>query len=225
MDRKRILVSGGGIAGLTLAIELKRRGFEPLAIEHEPGLAIRYGASLAALDDRGDAVYARFEDAGEDAFALVIGADGLHSRVRELAFGPEGGFARFLGLHIAAFHVPSAGFPIGRKIKLYEEADHFAFLYPLSETQLDATFCFRHAAMTAPHHDRIGFLREEFRNTGWITRDIVAAYPGGEPIYFDSVTQIEMRHWYKGRIALIGDACGCLTLLAGQDSHMAMAGA
>jgi 2-polyprenyl-6-methoxyphenol hydroxylase-like FAD-dependent oxidoreductase len=308
MDRKRILISGGGIAGLTLGIELKRRGFEPLVIEHEPGLRgegymmdfsgsgwdvasrmgltealravrypiddlefvgadgesyarypvarirraldnkyvylrrpdlerilagraretgveIRYGTSLAALDDRGDAAYVRFDDGGEDAFALVVDADGLHSRVRELAFGPERDFARFLGLYVAAFHVPSAGFSIGRAVKLYEETDHFAFLYPLSESRLDATFCFRHAAMDIPHNDRIGLLRQEFRNGGWITRDIINAYPGKEPVYFDSVTQIEMRAWHKGRVALVGDACGCLTLLAGQGSHMAMAGA
>ena len=307
MDEKRILISGGGIAGLTCAIELKRRGLNPLLIEREPalraegymmdffgsgwdvasrmgltealravrypidelefvdadgasyarypvervrraldnkyvylrrpdlerilterarevGIDIRYGTSLAALDDRGDGVDVRFEDGGEDDFALVVGADGVHSRVRELAFGPEAQFARFLGLYVAAFHVPSAGFAIGREVKLYEEPDHFAFLYPLSETQLDATLCFRHAEMKIPHTDRIGFLREEFRNGGWITRDVIKAYPGEEPIYFDSVTQI-VTQWHKGRVALIGDACGCLTLLAGQGSHMAMAGA
>ena len=48
--------------------------------------------------------------------------------------------------------------------------------------------------------------------------------PASEPIFFDSATQIVMPQWHKGRVALIGDACGCLTLLAGQGSHMAMAG-
>src|SRR5665213_2343884 len=230
MDRKRILISGAGIAGLTFAIELKRRGLEPVVIEREPGLRaegymmdffgsdwdvasrigliealravrypiddlefadgkgkpyarypverihgaldnqyvylrrpdlerilaerahevgvdIRYSTSISALNDRGDAIYARFEGGGEDAFVLVVGADGVHSRVRELAFAPEAQFARFLGLYVAAFHVPSEGFSIGRQVKLYEEPDHFAFLYPLSEAKLDATLCFRHAEM------------------------------------------------------------------------------
>jgi len=305
---RRILVSGAGIAGLTLALELKRRGFAPLVIEREPGLRaegymmdffgsgwdvadrmglipalrairypidelefvdaagkpyarypigrvrralddkyvylrrpdlerilaerartmgvdIRYGTSLAALEERGDAVYARFEDGSEDAFALAVGADGVHSRVRELAFGPEAQFARFLGLYVAAFHVPSEGFPIGRKVKLYEETDHFAFLYPLSDTQLDATLCFRHAEMEIPHDGRIGLLRAQMRNAGWIVQDVIDAYTGTEPVYFDSATQIVMPQWHKGRIALVGDACGCLTLLAGQGSTMAMAGA
>jgi len=307
MDRKRILVSGGGIAGLTFAIELKRHGFEPLVIEREKGLRaegymmdffgtgwdvasrmglteplrairypidagefvdadghvyaqfpvdrvrqaldnkyvylrrpdlervlaerargvgveVRYGTSLAALEDRGDAVFVRFEDGMEDAFALVVGADGVHSRVRELAFGPEPQFARFLGLYVAAFHVPSDGFSIGHKVMLYEEVDHFAFLYPLSERQLDATFVFRHVAMEVPHRDRIGLLRNIFRDRGWIIPKVLAAYTGKEPVYFDSVTQIVMPQWHRGRVALIGDACGCLTLLAGQGSHMAMAG-
>jgi 2-polyprenyl-6-methoxyphenol hydroxylase-like FAD-dependent oxidoreductase len=307
MDRKRILISGGGIAGLTLAIQLKRNGFEPLVIEREPGLRaegymmdffgtgwdvaermgltdalravrypidaivfvrsdgapylqvpvdrvrraldnkyvylrrpdlerilaerahadgieIRYGKSLAAIDDRCEAVHARFEDGGEEAVSLVVGADGVHSRVRELAFGPEQQFARFLGLYVAAFHVPSQGFSIGREVKLYEETDRAAFLYPLSGEQLDATLAFRHAQMPVPHRDRIGALRDIYRGGGWITPDILNAYTGEEPVYFDSVTQIVMQQWHKGRIALIGDACGCLTLLAGQGSHMAMAG-
>ena len=53
---------------------------------------------------------------------------------------------------------------------------------------------------------------------------MLKAHAASDPIFFDSVTQIVMPQWHKGRVALIGDACGCLTLLAGQGSHMAMAG-
>ena len=307
MNPKRILVSGGGIAGLTLAIELKRHGFDPLVIEREPGLRaegymmdffgtgwdvaarmgltdrlravrypidslefvdtagrayvhmpiermrraldgnyvylrrpdlerilaerardagvdIRYGCSLAAVEDRGAHLHARFEDGGEDEFALAVGADGVHSRLRELAFGPERQFARFLGLYVAAFHVARGKLPIDREVKLYEEADRSAFLYPLSGQRLDATFVFRHDELHVPRTERIGFLRERYRGAGWIVEDVLRAYDGAEPVFFDSATQIEMPQWHQGRVALIGDACGCLTLLAGQGSHMAMAG-
>jgi 2-polyprenyl-6-methoxyphenol hydroxylase-like FAD-dependent oxidoreductase len=307
MNPKRILISGGGIAGLTLAIELKRHGFEPLVIEREPGprregymmdffgtgwdvaasmglvdalravrypidalefvdrngapyvhmpiarlraaldnhyvylrrqdlerilaerarasgVQIRYGCSLAALTDSGDAVQARCDDGGEETFDLAVGADGVHSRVRDLTFGHERQFARFLGLQVTAFHVPSDGFSIGRMVKLYEETDRVAFLYPLSERRLDATFVFRHGDMHVPHADRIGVLRDIYRGSGWITQDVLNAYTGEAPVFFDSVTQIVMSQWHWGRVALIGDACGCLTLLAGQGSHMAMAG-
>ena len=68
------------------------------------------------------------------------------------------------------------------------------------------------------------FLSEQIRGAGWLMQDALAAYTGEVPIFFDSATQIVMPQWHKGRVALIGDACGCLTLLAGQGSHMAMAG-
>jgi 2-polyprenyl-6-methoxyphenol hydroxylase-like FAD-dependent oxidoreductase len=307
MKSKRILISGGGIAGLTFAIELKRRGFDPLVIEREPGLRtegymmdffgsgwdvagrmgltdelrairypidalefvdtkgkvyvhvpiervrraldnkyvyllrqdlerilaerarrdgveLRYGNSLAALEDRGASVHARFENGAEDDFALAVGADGVHSRVRELTFGPERDFARFLGLYVAAFHVPRGGLPIEREVKLYQETDRMAFLYPLGATRIDATYAFRHGEVHVPHGERLGFLRDVYRGSGWIAEDVLRAYAGSAPIYFDSATQIVMPQWHKGRVALIGDACGCLTLLAGQGSHMAMAG-
>jgi 2-polyprenyl-6-methoxyphenol hydroxylase-like FAD-dependent oxidoreductase len=303
MNGNRILISGGGIAGLTLAIQLKQGGFDPLVIEREPsprtegymmdffgtgwevaermglvdelravhypidalefidatgkayvhtpidrirralgnkyvylrrqdlehilavraheaGIDIRYGTSIDALEDRGDAVYIRFNDNRGDAFNLLIGADGVHSRVRELAFGPECDFARFLGLYVGAFHVARGNLPIAREVKLFQETDRMTFLYPLSADRLDATFAFRHAEVEVPHGQRIDFLRDFYRDSGWVFR----AYAGDEPIYFDSVTQIVMPQWHKGRVALIGDACGCLTLLAGQGSHMAMAG-
>jgi 2-polyprenyl-6-methoxyphenol hydroxylase-like FAD-dependent oxidoreductase len=308
MDRKRILISGGGIAGLTLAIELKRHGFDPLVIEREPhlrregymmdffgtgwdvaermgllpglrdirypidalefvdaggapymhmpiermrhalddkyvylrrqdlerilaerarelGVVPRYDCSLAALTERGDAVQARFEDGSEDNFALVVGADGVHSRVRELTFGEERPFARFLGLYVAAFHIARAGWPVNRAATIYEEPNRLSMIYPLDDNRLDATFVIRHGEMKhLSHRGRLAFLRERFRGAGWITQDVLAACPEDAPIFFDSVTQIVMPQWHRGRVALIGDACGCLTLLAGQGSHMAMAG-
>ena len=307
MDHKRILISGGGIAGLTLAIELKRSGFEPLAIEREPGargegymmdffgtgwdvaermglverlravrypidvlefvdadgtpyvhmpiehvrhalgdkyvylrrgdleailadrarelkVETRYATSFAALEDRGGSVHVQFDGGGEDDFALVIGADGVHSRVRELTFGPQRQFEKFLGLYVAAFHIARGSLPFDRKVKIYQETDRMMFLYPLDADRLDTTYVFRHAETHVAKDRRFDFLSEQMRGAGWLMRDALAAYTGEVPIYFDSATQIAMPQWHKGRVALIGDACGCLTLLAGQGSHMAMAG-
>jgi 2-polyprenyl-6-methoxyphenol hydroxylase-like FAD-dependent oxidoreductase len=99
-----------------------------------------------------------------------------------------------------------------------------AFLYPLTAQRLDATFVFRHGEVHVPHGERLAFLHERFRGAGWIAEDVLRAHTDDEPLFFDSVTQIAMPQWHRGRITLIGDACGCLTLLAGHGSHMAMAG-
>lgn len=306
MDRKRILISGGGIAGLTCAIALKRHGFDPLVIEREPeprregymmdfcgtgwdvaerlrlterlrqvrypiddlefvdhagkpyvqapisrirsaldnryvylrrqdlegilteraraqGIEIRYGTSAVGLEDRGDRVHVNFET-GSDDFALAIGADGVHSRLRQLVFGAERQFAHYLGLMVAAFHVPRGNLPIERTVKLYEETDRMMFLYPLDDSRLDATFILRSPEVRVAPPERMAFLRRQLKDAGWVIGDVLRAHRAEVPVFFDGASQIAMPHWHRGRVALIGDACGCLTLLAGQGSHMAMAG-
>lgn len=189
------------------------------------GVDIRFGREIARLRDTGRAVEVAFDDGGEDDFALAFGADGVHSRVRALAFGDEKQFDRFLGGYVAAFHLDSHPFALGRALKLHEETDRVAGFYPLDERRMDATFVFRHAEMDVPRERRLAVVRGVYAGSQWIEEQMLDAYRGAEPLYFDSLTQIVMPQWHAGRIALVGDACGCLTLLAGQGSQMAMAGA
>jgi 2-polyprenyl-6-methoxyphenol hydroxylase-like FAD-dependent oxidoreductase len=192
----------------------------------EAGVEIRFGTTVKSLQDRGDDVRAIFSGGGEAAFALVFGADGIHSRVRELAFGPEQPFDRFLGYYVAAFHVADHGYDVGRAFKLYEEPNRLVGLYPLDQRRLDATYVFRHADIgPVPHGERLALIRRAFAGAGWLAERLLDDYPSTQPLYFDPTMQIVMPDWHKGRVALLGDACGCLTLLAGQGSHMAMAGA
>jgi 2-polyprenyl-6-methoxyphenol hydroxylase-like FAD-dependent oxidoreductase len=95
----------------------------------------------------------------------------------------------------------------------------------LDATRMAATYAFRHEETRVPADKRLAFVRNKFKGAGWISERMLDLYQEKEPIYFDSLTQILMPHWCKGRVALLGDACGCLTLSAGQGSHMAMAGA
>ncbi len=305
MDEKRVLISGGGIAGLTLAIALKKSGFAPLVIERdsaprtqghmmdffgagwevaerlgllkklravkypiealdfadaagaeflhvpverirgalgkcthlrrsdlerilterarEHDVEIRYGAALVNVTDKGASIAARFEDGKTDEFALVIGADGAHSRVRRLVFGLEQDFARPLGLYVAAFH-KDGPHPLGKSAKFFEQPDRVAFFYPLGRDRMDATFVVRHPVINVPSDRRLAFMRERFRGFGGLAETLLNQETA-EPLYFDSATQIVMPEWHRGRVALIGDACGCLTMLSGQGAQMAMAGA
>ncbi len=70
---------------------------------------------------------------------------------------------------------------------------------------------------------RMSLLRNAYRGAGWIAERLLADHAGTNPIFFDSTLQIVMPSWSKGRVALLGDAAACLTLLAGQGSHLAMA--
>jgi 2-polyprenyl-6-methoxyphenol hydroxylase-like FAD-dependent oxidoreductase len=99
------------------------------------------------------------------------------------------------------------------------------FFYPLDDERMDATYVFRHDEEEVLPGQSLAFVKSQYRGGGWITEDVLNEYRASAPIYFDPATMVIMPRWYRGRVALIGDACGCLTLLAGQGSHMAMAGA
>ncbi|HTQ35873.1 MAG TPA: FAD-dependent monooxygenase, partial [Steroidobacteraceae bacterium] len=65
-----------------------------------------FGDEVTALAEDGTGVMATFGKNGTRRFDLVVGADGLHSGVRALAFGPQECFETFLGYQVAAFEVP-----------------------------------------------------------------------------------------------------------------------
>ena len=98
------------------------------------------------------------------------------------------------------------------------------YLYPLERAASSTQPSF---SVTAKSTFRIAIARSSCANSiaapAGSRKICCRARTGDAPIFFDSVTQIVMPQWHKGRVALIGDACGCLTLLAGQGSHMAMA--
>jgi 2-polyprenyl-6-methoxyphenol hydroxylase-like FAD-dependent oxidoreductase len=181
-----------------------------------------FGDSIAEIEDNGDRVRVRFDHAAEREVDLVIGADGLHSRVRRLAFGPESDFAVSLGYHVAAFEVEgyrpreelvfiSHGLP-GRQISRFSmRDDRTVFL-----------FIFRDEYMTGDEEPK-SVLRRVFAGAGWEWPRIEAELERATEIYFDTVSQIRMDRWTKGRVALVGDAGACVSLMAGEGTGLAIA--
>lgn len=165
-----------------------------------------------------------FSDGSRESFGLVFAADGVHSRVRELTFGPESLFDRYLGYYVAAFHLDHHSYNIGTSLTIYEEPGRSLWTYSLGQETLSAMYIFKHEKLGyVPPRERLPILKKVYRREGWITRSILNDVAAAEPVFFDSTTQIVMPAWSKGRVALLGDACACLTLLAGQGSHLAMA--
>jgi 2-polyprenyl-6-methoxyphenol hydroxylase-like FAD-dependent oxidoreductase len=186
-----------------------------------------FGDSVARIEDENNRVRVDFDHTASREVDLVIGADGLHSRIRELAFGPEASFEVPLGYHVAAFEVDgyrlrdelvyvSHGVP-GRQISRFSlRNDKTLFL-----------FIFRDEYMSTENpsseQERKSVLADVFADVGWEGPRILAAMEGVDNIYFDRVSQIRMDRWTKGRTALIGDAAACVSLLAGEGTGLAMA--
>jgi 2-polyprenyl-6-methoxyphenol hydroxylase-like FAD-dependent oxidoreductase len=182
------------------------------------------GDSITSLREAHGEVHVEFEHSGERNFNLVIGADGLHSRVRELVFGAQEQYEKELGYHVAAFEtggyrprdelvylVHSApGRQVGR-FSLHNDRTLFLFIFD--------------AKGEPPAHGiaaQKAVLRKRFAGDGWELPRILAALDTCTELYFDRVSQIRMDTWSQGRIALVGDAGFGVSLLAGQGSALAM---
>ena len=199
--------------------------FETIADEVET----IFGDSVTGLEEDGSGVTVRFGHSPARRFDLVVGAGGLHSVVRKLIFGPELRFEKYLGYYTAAFTAPtyphrdqgvyvSYSAP-GRQIARYALRDGRSTFFLILAA--DRTLSYLRHNVDAQREA----LWAAFGGLGWETAEIMAAMDSADDLYFDTVSQVHMPHWSRGRVVLLGDAAYCPSLLAGQGSAFAMAGA
>jgi 2-polyprenyl-6-methoxyphenol hydroxylase-like FAD-dependent oxidoreductase len=169
-----------------------------------------------------------FSHSGARRFDLVIGADGLHSNVRNLIFGEEAQFLHELGLYIAIFTTPDF-MQLGRDALYYGTLGRRVGLFGVqTKKEAKASFFF---ASEPLHYDRRDtaqqklILRSKFSRLGWQVPQLLQYMDSAPDFYFDTVAQIRMHTWTRGRITLAGDAAHCASPMAGLGTTMAVIGA
>ena len=167
-----------------------------------------FGDSITSLDERADGVRVCFEHSQPRTFSLVIGADGLHSKVRRLAFGEDDRLVEDLGLCVSIFSMPdSAG--LDHAGMLCSVPGRTAGVFSAGDNQAIAQLYFATPSISYDYRDvtqQKQIVAEAFADMGWRVPQLMAAMQQAPDFYFDTVSQVHLDSWSAGRVALVGDA-------------------
>ena len=188
-----------------------------------------FGDSISALTETADGVRAEFEHGAAQTFDLVVGADGIHSRVRRLAFGPERDYVRHLGYYYCVAGAPGFGHDARRPERLTARAwnapgrmaarggSKGSHLYLFASAELDR------ARGDVAAQRRL--ITETFAGMGGEVPSMLAELHRLDDFYLDAIAQVQMKGRYTaGRVALLGDA-GYGNTLGGFGTGLAVVGA
>ncbi|MFD3485582.1 FAD-dependent monooxygenase [Streptomyces sp. NPDC058665] len=218
----------GGVEGHDLEV---RRGdlTDALYTAVRDDVEFLFNDSIDALVHSDHGVDVTFHGGGSRTFDMVFAADGMHSRTREMVFGPEEQFHRYLGYCFAVFtmrntfglsHETVMWNTPGRAAALYAVGDHDDVHAFLNFARPQSPF----EAFPDPKAQR-ALVADVFADAGWEVPGMLAAMHDADDVFFDAVSQIRMPRWSSGRVALVGDSAYAPSFLTGQGTSLALVGA
>jgi 2-polyprenyl-6-methoxyphenol hydroxylase-like FAD-dependent oxidoreductase len=209
-------------------LEIVRGTLCQILRDHLGKVELLFGDTIQGITQSSNSTQVQFKKNGVREFDCVIGADGLHSNVRRIAFGEESRFLRDLGLYLCVYSVPNY-LKLDRMEIQYSEIGRIAAIWS-SRGDANAKACFGFAApsLQIGLHDRLQqqqALKTVYEGIGWEIPRLLEMMPTASDWYFDMAAQIDMPRWSQGRVVLVGDAAYCASPMSGQGTSIALIGA
>ncbi|WP_412543751.1 FAD-dependent monooxygenase [Longispora sp. K20-0274] len=215
--------------GIVAEIEIMRGDLSAILHEAtEPYTEYLFDDRIAELHQDDDGVAVTFASGARRRFDVVVGADGVHSGVRRLAFGPSADFIRPLGAYTAYFTVPDPG-DLDHWFLMYNApGGRVAGLRPERGGTAKAMLSFTSPPLDYDRGDlraQKEILARAMAGVGWRVPGLLAAMADADDFYFDEISQVRVDRWWRGRAVLLGDAGYCGSPLTGMGTSMALVGA
>jgi 2-polyprenyl-6-methoxyphenol hydroxylase-like FAD-dependent oxidoreductase len=209
-------------------IELLREDLTQLLARHTTDVEYLFDDSIAAIRQDDDGVDVTFERGAPRRFDLVVGADGLHSTVRRLAFGPETQFAHHLGMYVAVYTTDNLTDLKNWQVWLRDDTAGAGIYTARDNTELRVNVGFFAEPIDYDHRDldaQRRLIAGHAASLGWEMPRLLKAMWTAPDFYFDAMAQIRMDTWSRGRVTLVGDAGYCPSPMSGQGTSLALVGA
>jgi 2-polyprenyl-6-methoxyphenol hydroxylase-like FAD-dependent oxidoreductase len=195
-----------------------------------PAVEYLFDDTITSIEQRADGVDVAFVNAAPRRFDLVVGADGLRSVVRRLAFAPDESCVHTLGCYTAWFTAAAAGLDLDGWFVMHNApGGRVVSARPgRPDSEVKAGLSFRDSSLAfdrsnAAQHRRI--LAERFAGVGWETPRLIEEMMTADDLFFESLGQVRLDCWWNDRVVLVGDAGYCPTPLTGLGTSLALVGA
>ncbi|QVQ52841.1 FAD-dependent monooxygenase [Spiractinospora alimapuensis] len=185
--------------------------------------------SITAIEQSAESTRVSFERGPSRDFDLVVGADGINSNVRSIAYGPRERYAHFLGTNLAITEVENyLGLRDQMLAHTWPHCGLAITTFP-GNTALETTFLIRDEEPLDPRgrspESVFAYVERRFKYHRWEVHNALDRIRPRPDFHAAPSVQIKMPTWTAGRVALVGDAAYCPDPMSGEGTTLALAGA
>ncbi len=209
-------------------VEIVRGDLIEILMQTMEEIPCGFNRTVENIQQHDDGVEVTFNNNQSERYDLIIGTDGLHSPTRHMIFPDDAHTLKNLGSYISVFSIPNY-LDLSHEAVMFEHDQKLAHVVSDKDPDTALTeFMFRSKHPINDFRDGSEakrFLRQTYENLGWDVNKLLEFMEQADDFYFDSISQVKMRTWTKGRVALVGDAGYCASPLSGQGTSLALVGA